>query len=118
MWAQHLRNKSLNVVEFNAWENDFSENPLICLSSELLEDIRSLDPTKNGILESVEKIENKVNEISLNEKFFGMLRIVSSIHPTFKQIVDEFTKSAESPIKKELEVYNQTKKLLLNLKLV
>ncbi len=35
IWAQYLRNKEFPVVQFNAWEIDFSGNPLIALSSEL-----------------------------------------------------------------------------------
>ena len=102
-------------MEFNAWENDFSENSLICLSSELLEEIRSLDTTENGVLGLVGKIENKVNEISQRELVSGALRIVSSIHPTFKQFVEEITNSAESPKKKNWK-FTTKKKAIAELK--
>ena len=35
MWAQHLRNKQFPVVEFNAWETDFTWDPFSALWSEL-----------------------------------------------------------------------------------
>ena len=35
IWAQCLRKNKFPVVEFNAWENDFIEEPFIALSSEL-----------------------------------------------------------------------------------
>lgn len=41
MWSQHLRNEGFPVVEFNAWETDFSEDPFIALSTELTEGIES-----------------------------------------------------------------------------
>ncbi len=41
MWKQHLRNQGFPVVEFNAWETDFSEDPFVTLSTELTEGLRS-----------------------------------------------------------------------------
>lgn len=35
MWAQHLRNEKFPVVEFNAWETDFSDDPLMALYATL-----------------------------------------------------------------------------------
>ena len=41
IWAQHLRNEGFSVVEFNAWETDFSEEPFLTLSTELTEGLQS-----------------------------------------------------------------------------
>ena len=41
MWTQHLRNKEFRVVEINAWETDFSGEPFVALSTELLDGIKS-----------------------------------------------------------------------------
>ena len=35
IWSQYLRNEGFPVVEFNAWETDFSEDPFVALSTEL-----------------------------------------------------------------------------------
>ena len=35
MWAQHLRNERFPVVEFNAWETDFAQDPFVALYSEI-----------------------------------------------------------------------------------
>ena len=37
IWTQHLRNQGFPVVEFNAWETDYSEEPFVTLSTELTE---------------------------------------------------------------------------------
>ncbi len=37
IWAQHLRKEKFPVVEFNAWETDFSGDPFVALSAELTE---------------------------------------------------------------------------------
>ena len=36
IWSQYLRNQGFPVVEFNAWETDYSGNPFVALSSELM----------------------------------------------------------------------------------
>ena len=38
--AQHLRNQGFPVVEFNAWETDFSGDPFVALSTELTEGLQ------------------------------------------------------------------------------
>ena len=35
IWAAHLRQEKTAVVEFNAWETDFSDDPFVALSSQL-----------------------------------------------------------------------------------
>ena len=35
MWSQHLRNQKFPVVEFNAWETDFSDDPFVALCAEM-----------------------------------------------------------------------------------
>ena len=35
MWAQFMRNEDFRVVEFNAWETDFSDDPLMALYAAL-----------------------------------------------------------------------------------
>ena len=41
IWAQHLRDLKFPVVEFNAWETDFSEEPFVALSTELTESLKA-----------------------------------------------------------------------------
>lgn len=35
MWQQHLENDGFKTIYFNAWENDFDNNPLVAIMSEL-----------------------------------------------------------------------------------
>jgi len=43
MWKQHLLNNGFSVISFNAWETDFAGDPLLALSTELLDSLQSLD---------------------------------------------------------------------------
>ncbi len=40
IWAQHLRDQGFPVVQFNAWETDFSEDPFVTLSTKPTEGLR------------------------------------------------------------------------------
>lgn len=40
MWTQHLRNQRFPVVEFNAWETDYCEEPFVTLCEELTAGLR------------------------------------------------------------------------------
>ncbi len=62
MWAQHLRNEDFPVVEFNAWETDFSEEPFIALSTELTEGLKEY---ANGSMSGkIDNIKGKAKEVA------------------------------------------------------
>ena len=57
MWTQHLRNQGFPVVEFNAWETDFSEEPFFTLSTELTE---GLQPRKTETIKKLKEASKGV----------------------------------------------------------
>ena len=61
MWAQHLRNQGFPVVEFNAWETDFAEDPFLTLSTELTEGLQSNETNLAG--ETIEKLKGASQEV-------------------------------------------------------
>ena len=63
IWAQYLRKNKFPVVEFNAWENDFAEDPFIALSSELTNKLDEYTD-KQFTEEKIIAIKNKVKEVS------------------------------------------------------
>lgn len=46
MWMQHLENEGFPVISFNAWETDFVGDPLVAITSELLENTKRDDDQK------------------------------------------------------------------------
>lgn len=61
IWAQHLRNQKFPVIEFNAWETDFSENPFLTLSTELAEGLKSGGAELTGT--TIEKLKTASIEV-------------------------------------------------------
>ena len=61
MWSQHLRNQEFHVLSLNAWETDFSDDPFLTLSTELMEGLQSSDANHPG--EMIEKLKNASQEV-------------------------------------------------------
>src|SRR2546423_5429406 len=58
MWLQSLRNQEFPCLYFNAWENDFSDSPLISLIGEIGESIKDLrlgDEQERAVRRAFEK---------------------------------------------------------------
>ena len=48
MWGKYLETEGFVVVRFNAWENDFLEEPFVALSTEIIEALRSTGVVESG----------------------------------------------------------------------
>ncbi len=61
IWSQHLRNEGFPVVEFNAWETDFTGDPFIALSGELMSGLRQGEP--ESITDKIDAMKGAAKEI-------------------------------------------------------
>ncbi len=70
IWAQYLHKQKFPVVEFNAWETDFSEEPFIALSTELTEGLnqeceKCADASlKESLKKKVDEVKGKAKEVA------------------------------------------------------
>ena len=61
MLACHLRNQEFPVVEFNAWETDFTNDPFLALSQELTDGVRKC--TVGPLDDQLKKVKKATKEI-------------------------------------------------------
>ena len=61
IWAQHLRNHGFPVVEFNAWQTDFSGDPFVALSTELTEGLHEY--TDEPLATKISETKKKATEV-------------------------------------------------------
>ena len=61
IWSQHLRNEGFPVVEFNAWETDFSGDPFVALSTELTKGLQ--EHTDEKIATYITELEKAAKEV-------------------------------------------------------
>ncbi len=105
MWIQHLRNQEFPVVEFNAWETDFSEEPFVILSTELIDGIRSGE-TKQ-LTEASEKVLRCVVPFAI--------RLAASTVPGASQTLGE---RAASYVEERLSGHREARKSVAEFKRV
>ena len=68
MWAHHLRKIKFPVVEFNAWETDFSRDPFIAIYAELYKELTELiegtdRPYKKDLTKRIKFLEEIANQV-------------------------------------------------------
>ena len=75
LWARHLRNEGFSVVEFNAWETDFSVDPFVALSTEVTENLHDSKSPKLG--EKIELTKELAKEV-VRASLPGVVSLVTS----------------------------------------
>ena len=78
IWARHLRNQGFPVVEFNAWETDFSRDPFVTLSSELTEGLHT--STAQPLSGKVDAIRKAAKDV-LRKVAPGAIRLAAGTVP-------------------------------------
>lgn len=115
MWKQYLDNQNIPSLYYNAWENDFVDDPLISLISEIENGIQTLDKvsvTKKRIVKKFSKVKKiggklirKALPTAIKVATYGALDISES----FEDSIADFTEGyAENLIKD----YEESKKSL------
>ena len=109
IWSQHLRNHGFSVVEFNAWETDFSDDPFVALCSELIGSISSKksaelsnqidDVKKKGQVVFRHLTSNALRRVTLGLLDYNTLRADLEKQPEKPQIqqrMDEYQEAKEA----------------------
>ena len=115
MWAQQLRNRGCPVITFNAWETDFSDDPLIALTSELMLGLRDCNPDLQ--LEGLkEKAANLISKLFASS-FLRLLKLASAglVDLSQEQLKELTQADVESPSDR-LVLYEESKKTISEFK--
>ena len=75
IWAQYLRNQFFHVVEFNAWETDFTGNPFLALSDELTHGLDAY--TDQPLVGKIADAKKAAKEV-LRRAFPGIIRVATA----------------------------------------
>ncbi len=112
MWTQHLRNHKFPVVEFNAWETDFSGEPLLALVAELTEGLGQYDPSLKQRLQKIRKTLASVANLAI--RVFPPHLLVHMIPiPGFAAIAEKGVDALlSSHFGKRLDEYSQARESL------
>ena len=84
LWTQYLRNEGFNVINFNAWQTDFIEDPFLAISGEITKGLKAMSDNVKLDITGLERDMAKVVATQL-------LRLaVSSIPNVGKHLLSAF----------------------------
>jgi predicted KAP-like P-loop ATPase len=114
MWQQLLENSQFKTIYFNAWENDFDQNPLVAIISELKE---LSDPSSKRFFEAIipkaatiaKSVVPAVVKAALKQCGIGDIvgAVAEGVTDVFEKEVDEYKtkKQTITEFRKELEAF-------------
>lgn len=112
MWRQQLKNEGFQTIYFNAWENDFNNNPLVALMSELKPITKSKVNSEKIFKSVVEKGAVLIKNIapalakSLIKKYVVDIDVIDDT-------IENATKAATEILEKEIKEYSDKKKTIV-----
>lgn len=94
IWAQYLKNQGFPVIEFNAWETDFTGDPFVALSSELTDGLSEY--TDDPLPEKVAAAKNAAKEV-LQRAVPSIIRVATGgildLSPLMEKEIGQFLAS-------------------------
>lgn len=106
-WRQKLKNEGFQVVYYNAWEDDYSENALVSIISEITEDIK--DPDKKLLDKVLEKgtgifvkslpvlLKIAAKKLAGNEGYEDLATLIGEeMGKPFQSLIDDYKKQKET----------------------
>ena len=113
MWAAYLRNEHYAVVEFNAWETDFSGDPFVALSSRLQQ---QLDDTQTDDADqSIERFKVAAKRIALRTAPIA-IRLLSQGLLESGSLEQAIAEEASSYVEDRLEEFDEVEKSFVDFK--
>lgn len=108
MWEQDLKNKNYQTVYFNAWENDFENNPLVALMGELktLTNTQT-EPAFNKTLKKASILSKQILPViaqAVADKYIDTKEIRDLINGVSKGIADVFENDVNEYAKKKKSI--------------
>lgn len=111
MWQQHLNKNEFQTIYFNAWENDFDNNPLVAIMSEL--ETLSNEKNEQVFKSVVEKGAVLVKNIAPALAKSLIKKYVVDIDDITLDIIENATKASTEILAEEIKAYASKKKTIV-----
>lgn len=112
MWRQHLINKNIPTIYFNAWENDFSDNAWVCLIGEISAAISEFSEIQGKAKEYLERAKS-IGATLLKKAVPAAVKIATAGVIDVDNLADQTIAGlAEAVAKEEIDKYEKSKSSL------
>jgi hypothetical protein len=113
MWLQFLKNRGFCCLHYNAWENDFTESPLVSLIGEVGAELEKLKVESDSELAKVFDRTKKVGALLVKSFGPAAIKLATSGLVDLSGIKEaELGKLAEEIAKRQIEKYQADKKTI------
>lgn len=114
MWSRHLQTKKFHIIQFNAWETDYSDDPYIVVVEELLDSITKFINLISEDQETLKsKLNNAINRLGILAKDTLIWLVPGIVRNATAGIVDLDKvlekKETKSSVEKRKSVYQEAK---------
>ena len=107
MWAQHLQNAAFPVASFNAWRTDFSDQPFLALSSELMDGLAQHPGMKGRA--PLHRLKRAAASVARLAPLPTTRVVAAAIPGVGAQLAQELSPAVLSPFDVQLMRYTETK---------
>ncbi|MDH2208323.1 MULTISPECIES: KAP family P-loop NTPase fold protein [Empedobacter] len=114
MWEQMLTNKGYETIYFNAWENDFEDNPLTALIGELNIIKKEESITFNKVVSSAAKLSKNILPAiakGVLNKYVDSELIIDVVHESIKTATEIFEADVNDYVKRKESIKEFRKSL-------
>ncbi len=116
MWDQHLKNQELTTIKFNAWENDYVEDPLIVFITETTRALNENSFEDSNIKEKISKFKSSGVEL-IKRAVPAILRLATAgILNLPENYEEEIGKLLSEIATDRLKAYEESKETIENFK--
>lgn len=110
MWSQHLRNQKFPVVEFNAWETDFSDDPFVALCAEMMGSIDAEE--SNELAGKIDEVKEK-GQVVIRHFVSNAVKQATLGFVDYNAVKADMDKQPDEPhIQQRMDEYQETQAAL------
>ena len=110
IWSQHLRNQGFTVVEFNAWETDFFQDPFVALCTELIGSIDAVEG--NEMSSKIDEVKKRGQVVFRHLASNAVERMTFGLMDYNTLKVDLEKQSEDSQIQQRMDEYKEMQEAL------
>lgn len=113
IWQQYLKNQQISTVYFNSWQNDFSDDPLVCLMGEIGAALDDLNPNKDLLIDTnFNKAKNAATQL-FKDALPALIKLATyGLVDADKMTETALGKLTEDIASKQIANYEQSKQSL------
>ena len=105
LWAKYLKDQGFAVIDYNAWQTDYADDPFIALAAELTDALAAMP--NRGVALLLRKLKHSIGGVA-QAKARPTFRTIASVAPVVgQQLAYELSPSSHTPLQATIHRYRE-----------